>query len=118
VSNGLFGGEGSKACDEFKEGIYYSNMRTWSTNAQISCFYFSAFNEKWKDAQNRSGSENHFGLFKINGEAKYAIWNLVDENTFKGLTRNGNPIVKTYGGNLDSLLKEVQLPPVKNLTHL
>jgi exo-beta-1,3-glucanase (GH17 family) len=115
-SNGHYGNKGSKATDEYKEAIYYKHMREWTDEAGMSCFYFEAFDEIWKDARNPGGSENHFGLFTIDGKAKYALWNLVDKGTFKGLTRNGNPITKTYNGNKDSLLLEVQLPPVKKLT--
>ncbi len=114
-SIGYYGPNGSKACDEYKEGVYYKLMRKWTRKAGISCFYFEAFNEKWKDKHKTRGSENHFGLFKINGQAKYAVWNLVDKGTFKDLTRDGNAIKKTYGGNLDSLLQDVELPPVKHL---
>ena len=112
-SNGHYGNTGSKATDEYKEAIYYKHMREWTEKAGMSCFYFEAFDEIWKDARNPRGSENHFGLFTIDGKAKYALWNLVDKDVFKGLTRNGNIIVKTYNGNKDSLLLEVQLPPVK-----
>ena len=77
----------------------------------MSCFYFEAFNEPWKDARNPKGSENHFGLFKVDGTAKYAIWELVDKGVFEGLTRNGNSITKTYDGNIDSLMSEVLVPP-------
>lgn len=115
ASAGLYGTNGSKACDEYKEGVYYKQMRKWTNKEGISCFYFEAFNEKWKDAQNAGGSENHFGLFKINGEAKYAVWDLVDKGTFDGLTRNGNKIKKTYNGDFDALLKDVELPQVKQL---
>jgi len=115
VATGHYGPHGSKACDEYKEGVYYKQMRKWTNKSGISCFYFEAFNEKWKEAHNVHGSENHFGLFKINGEAKYAVWDLVDKGTFKGLTRNGKTIKKTYNGDLNALLKEVELPPVKQL---
>jgi exo-beta-1,3-glucanase (GH17 family) len=114
VSNGFYGNNGSKATDEYKQGLYYKLMRDWTNTEGISCFYFSAFNEKWKDAHNPNGSENHFGLFKINGEAKYPIWDLVDKGVFNGLTRNGNPIIKTYNGNLDELMPHVLVPPAKN----
>ena len=67
----------------------------------------------WKDAPNPGGSENHFGLFTIDGKAKYALWDLVDESIFKGLGRGKNPITKTYNGNKDSLLLEVHVPPFK-----
>lgn len=110
-SNGFYGPNGSKACDEYKEALYYKHMRDWTDGAGMSCFYFEAFNEQWKDAENPGGSENHFGLFKINGEAKYAIWDLVDKGVFKGLTRNGNPIVKTYQGDRAELMKTVLVPP-------
>ena len=114
-SNGHYGNKGSKATDEYKEALYYKHMREWTNEANMSCFYFEAFDEIWKDARNPGGSENHFGLFTIDGKAKYALWDLVDKGVFKGLTRNGNPIVKTYNGSKDSLLLEVQLPPIKKL---
>lgn len=113
VSNGFYGHKGSKATDEYKQGLYYKLMRNWTNSAGISCFYFEAFNEKWKDAHNPNGSENHFGLFKINGEAKYPIWDLVDNGVFKGLKRNGNPITKTYKGDKEELMPHVLVPPTK-----
>ena len=111
VSSGQYGPKGSKATDEYKQGLYYKAIREWSNENGVSCFYFEAFNEKWKDAHNPKGSENHFGLFTIEGKAKYPIWDLVDQNVFKGLTRDGNTIRKTYNGKLDSLMKEVLVPP-------
>lgn len=112
-SNGFYGPEGSKATDEYKEGLYHRMIRDWTNEKGISCFYFEAFDETWKDAQNPGGSENHFGLFTIDGKAKYPLWDLVDKGVFNGISRNGNPITKTYDGNKETLLKEVALPPVK-----
>ena len=112
-SNGLYGNKGNKATDEYKEALFYWHMREWTAKAGISCFYFEAFDEVWKDAPNPKGSENHFGLFTIDGKAKYALWNLVDEGVFDGLGRNKNSITKTYNGNKDSLLLEVHVPPFK-----
>ena len=112
-SNGLYGNKGSKATDEYKEALFYEHMREWTAKAGISCFYFEAFDEVWKDAPNPKGSENHFGLFTIDGKAKYALWDLVDEGIFDGLGRNKNSITKTYNGNKDSLLLEVHVPPFK-----
>ncbi|MCL6266310.1 glycosyl hydrolase family 17 protein [Flagellimonas myxillae] len=113
VSNGHYGPKGSKATDEYKEALYHQHIRKWTNKAGISCFYFEAFNEKWKDAQNKNGSENHFGLFTLDGQAKYALWDLVDQGIFEGLSRNGNPITKTYNGDEEALMKEVQAPPLK-----
>ncbi len=113
ASNELYGASGSKATDEFKEGLYYQLMREWTNEAGISCFYFEAFDEPWKDANNPGGSENHFGLFDANGQAKYALWHLVNQGVFKGLTRGGYAIAKTYGGNKEELLKQVLVPKTK-----
>jgi hypothetical protein len=38
---------------------------------------------------------------------------MVDQGVFKGLTRNGNPIVKTYDGSLEALMETVSVPPTK-----
>ena len=85
--------------------------RDWTDKAGISCFYFEAFDEPWKDAGNPNGSENYFGLFTVDGNAKYAVWNLVDEGAFKKLKRDGNTIQKTFNGNLKRLLDSVETPP-------
>jgi exo-beta-1,3-glucanase (GH17 family) len=110
VSNGHYGVEGSRASDEYKQGLYYKSLRAWTKKEEISCFYFEAFDEQWKDAQNVYGSENHFGLINLKGEAKYALWDLVDKDVFKGITRNGKSISKTYNGDIEMLIKNVLVP--------
>ncbi len=109
-SDGLYGKEGSKACDEYKSAKYYDLIRDWTNKEKITCFYFEAFDEKWKDAQNPNGSENYFGLFTIEGKAKYALWDKVDQGVFKDLKRDGKTIVKTYDGKKDDLIKIIELP--------
>ncbi len=116
LSDGFYGPEGSRATDEYKQGKYYKLMRDWTNAAGISCFFFEAFNEPWKDAVNPQGSENHFGIFGIAGEAKYAVWDWVDKGVFKNLTRDGHPIVKTYNGDVNKLLGDVMAPPAKSDT--
>ncbi|XLS30811.1 glycosyl hydrolase family 17 protein [Flavobacteriaceae bacterium M23B6Z8] len=111
VSNGHYGPNGSRATDEYKQGLYYKHMREWTNKEGISCFYFEAFDEPWKDAHNPKGSENHFGLFTVDGKAKYPLWNLVDNGIFDGLTRDGNVITKTYDGDKQALLEDVLVPP-------
>ena len=113
ISDGHYGPKGSKATDEYKQGLYYRHMREWTNSANISCFYFEAFDEQWKDVHNPKGSENHFGLFDLKGQAKYPVWNLVDQGIFVGLNRDGNPIEKTYNGYRDSLLSKVMVPPLQ-----
>lgn len=113
ISTGHYGVNGSRATDEYKQGLYYKHLREWTNKEGISCFYFEAFDEKWKDAQNANGSENHFGLINLKGEAKYPIWDLVDNGTFKGLKRDGKVITKTFKGNKKALMETV-LPPNTN----
>ncbi|MBL7885746.1 MAG: glycosyl hydrolase family 17 [Flavobacterium sp.] len=109
-SNEQYGENGSKATDEYKSAHFYQLMRDWSNQNKISCFYFEAFDENWKDSANPNGSENHFGLINLNGQAKYALWEAVDCGVFKGLTRNGKPITKTFNGNEKQLWKAVLMP--------
>jgi len=111
VSNEYYGEDGARATDEYKSGLYYKMIREWSDENGITVFYFEAFDEPWKDAANPLGSENHFGLINLQAQAKYAIWDLVDQGIFDGLTRDGNPITKTYDGDLDALLEDVLVPP-------
>jgi exo-beta-1,3-glucanase (GH17 family) len=113
VSNGHYGPDGSRATDEYKSAKFYHLMRDWTNKEGISCFYFEAFDEQWKDAANKLGSENHFGLFTLDGKAKYALWDQVDAGVFKGVTRGGKPIAKTYNGDKEKLMKDVLLPPLK-----
>ena len=111
ASNGLYSPTKSRACDEYKMALYHQLIRDWTDEEGLSCFYFEAFDEPWKDAANPGGSENHFGLFTVDGQAKYAIWNLVDAGTFEGLTRDGNPIVKTHGGDASVVMEKATVPP-------
>ncbi len=113
ASNSHYGPDGSGATDEYKSAIFYRLLREWTNREGITCFYFEAFDEPWKDAGNPGGSENHFGLFDVEGKAKYALWDLVDDGVFEGLSRDGNPIVKTYGGKKEALLEDVLTPVTK-----
>lgn len=110
-SDGFYGSEGSKASDEYKQALYYNSMRKWTDKQKISCFFFEAFDESWKDKANQKGSENHFGLFTIDGKAKYALWNQIESGVFKSLKRDGNSIEKTFSGKVDLLKKTVLIPP-------
>lgn len=109
----LYGPRGSRAADEFKSGLYYELMREWTNEAGISLFHFEMFDEQWKDAWNPAGSENHFGLINLRGQAKYALWDAVDAGVLDGLTRGEFRITKTYGGDRDALLADV-LPPASS----
>ena len=111
VSDGLYGDTGSMATDEYKSARFYHLMREWTKANGISCFYFEAFDEQWKDSANPQGSENHFGLFNLQAQAKYALWDLVDAGIFDGLTRDGNPVGKTFNGDTTAMMQSVKVPP-------
>lgn len=114
IASSSYGATGSKAADEYKQKLYYQHMRDWTNATGMSCFYFEAFDEQWKDQGNALGSENHFGLINLKGEAKFALWEMVDEGVFDGLTRNGLPISKTYDGNMGKLMKDALAPPLES----
>ena len=112
VASDLYGHGGTEAADEYKLGLYYQMITDVCISKSISCFYFSAFDEPWKDSNNENGSENHFGLFTVDGKAKYPLWKKVDEGVFNGLSRGGNKIKKTHDGDFKSLLESSNIPPV------
>jgi hypothetical protein len=87
-------------------------VRKWTTENNLTCFYFEVFDEPWK-SNGTDGSEGHFGLFTVDGKAKYPIWDLVDTGMFKGLSRGGNPIVKTHNGNKEVLFQKLKSPVLK-----
>jgi exo-beta-1,3-glucanase (GH17 family) len=108
--NSFYGYEGTRAADEFKQYLYFNHMNDLCEELKISCFYFSAFDEPWKDPSSINGSENHFGLFTVDGKAKYLMWDKVDKGLFKGLKRGDSKIVKTYEGNKDILIESIKNP--------
>lgn len=112
-SKGFYGPNGSRANDEYKQALYYDHMRDWTDAQNMSCFFFEAFDEPWKDASNPDGSENYFGLFTVDGKAKHALWEKVDDGIFEGLGRNGQPVKKTFSGNSDKMMQTVKIPAVK-----
>ncbi|MEX2604859.1 MAG: glycosyl hydrolase family 17 protein [Gracilimonas sp.] len=113
-SNEFYGDEGARATDEYKMARYHDLIRKWADENGVSVFYFEAFDEQWKDAENPLGSENHFGLINLQSEAKYVLWDEVDAGMFEGLTRDDMPITKTFGGDQSKLMETVKVPPTKD----
>lgn len=113
ADNSLYGPSGSRAADEYKQHLYYQKIRSWCDSMGMSCFYFEAFDEPWKDQENAMGSENHFGLFDVQGNAKLPLHAMIDANTFKGLGRNGNETgVSTTRET--ALAEQSMMPPFKS----
>ena len=64
----------------------------------ILTFIFEAFDEPWKGSDDPDEPEKHWGLYYENRSPKLVLRDSVDKGVFKGLTRNGNFIKKTYNG--------------------
>ena len=112
VDDKIYTTPGSGVTDEIKLKMYYDAMNQWCFENNVSCFFFEAFDEPWKGG--KMGAESHFGIFAVDGKAKFPLWNLVDKGVFKNLTRGGNPIIKTYNGDYELLHQDMLVPPVKN----
>jgi exo-beta-1,3-glucanase (GH17 family) len=110
ASENLYGTSGTQAADEYKQALYYRKMSDWTIANGVSCFYFEAFDEPWKDAPRPRGSENHFGLIDVEGTLKYALWDEYDSGVFKGMTRDDKPLKKSFNGAFEEMFSTVKLP--------
>jgi exo-beta-1,3-glucanase (GH17 family) len=104
-----YGPEGTKAADEYTSMLFHEAIREWTDAAGMSCFYFQVLDEPWKSST-VGGSESHFGLFTVDAKAKAVIWDLVDAGVFEGLERDGNPVTKTFDGDMERLMETVEAP--------
>jgi hypothetical protein len=109
LDNSHYGPEGTHAAYEYTSKVFYDAAMKWTKGSNLTCFYFEAFDEPWK-SKGTAGSEGHFGLITVDGKAKYMLWDLVDAGAFKGLSRDGNPIVKTHEGDEAVVLKKMKAP--------
>lgn len=109
LDNSHYGMEGSRAAHEYTAKVFYDACMKWTRENNLTCFYFEAFDEPWK-SEGTSGSEGHFGLLTVDGKAKQALWRLVDEGAFNGLTRGGNPITKTHAGDPTEIMETLPTP--------
>ena len=116
MSSGLYGPKGSHAADEVKQALYYNKINRWSKENKVTTVYFSAFDEPWKDPNGPNATENNFGLFTVEGKAKYALWEAVDQKLLQGLSRedNGPTIQKTFAGNQAAVWATVLTPKSKS----
>ena len=110
ASENLYGTSGTQAADEYKQALYYQKMSDWTIANGVSCFYFEAFDEPWKDAPRPRGSENHFGLIDVEGTLKYSLWDEYDSGVFKGMTRDDKPLKKSFNGAFEEMFSTVKLP--------
>ena len=115
VSKGIYGASGSHAADEYKQALYYKKINQWSKENNVTTVYFSAFDEPWKDPSGPSATENNFGLFTVDGKAKYALWEDVERGVFDGLSRedNGQKVRRSFDGKKQDVWATVLTPKTK-----
>lgn len=109
MDNAQYGEAGTCAAGEYAAKLFYDAVRAWTRDEKRTCFYFEAFDEPWKSG-GTDGSEGHFGLFTVDGKARFVLWDLVDAGAFGGLGRDGHPVVKTRGGD-EAALRSTIRPP-------
>jgi len=64
---------GERASEEHQRR-YYEEVRDWARNANITVFWFEAFDEPWKgDPANPLGAEKHWGLLKVDRTPKKVL---------------------------------------------
>lgn len=112
LDNSNYGNDGTCAASEYNAKLFYDAAKKWTTENNLTCFYFEAFDEPWK-SNGTEGSEGHFGLFTVDGKAKFPLWDSVDTGIFDGLKRGGNLIVKTHGGSKKIVLEKLKAPVFK-----
>jgi exo-beta-1,3-glucanase (GH17 family) len=55
-------------------------MKAWANEANITTFFFEAFDEPWKgDPNNMQGAEKHWGLFSVDRKPKLVMKELYPE---------------------------------------
>lgn len=69
--------EFGERASEQKQQQYYDEMIAWSSENNITIFFFEAFDEDWKgDPNNPDGAEKHWGLYNVNRQDKLVVKSL------------------------------------------
>ena len=50
----------------------------------------------------------------LDNEVKHTLWDAFDAGAFDGMTRNGAPLRKSYGGDRAELLAAAMVPPFRS----
>ncbi|HSM26851.1 MAG TPA: hypothetical protein VK855_01970 [Thioalkalivibrio sp.] len=59
---------------ELEQARYYSELAEWARDANMTIFFFAAFDEPWKgDPMRPLGAEKHWGLFRVDRTPKYVL---------------------------------------------
>jgi exo-beta-1,3-glucanase (GH17 family) len=66
--------EFAEHASEANQARYYRETRQWAESANITVFFFEAFDEPWKgDPNNPDGAEKHWGLFNVDRTPKKVV---------------------------------------------
>jgi exo-beta-1,3-glucanase (GH17 family) len=66
--------EFGERASEPAQARYFRELDDWARAAQMTIFFFSAFDEPWKGDPTRPlGAEKHWGLFKLDRTPKYLL---------------------------------------------
>ena len=66
--------EFSEHASEENQLRYYAEMHGWASAANITVFFFEAFDEPWKgDPDAPLGAEKHWGLFNVDRTPKLVL---------------------------------------------
>ncbi|QEN04418.1 hypothetical protein EW093_06810 [Thiospirochaeta perfilievii] len=63
-------GDAENIGHQVNQAMYYEKMNQWletDIDSPVTCFFFEAFDEPWKS------SDDHWGFFNVNREAKYIV---------------------------------------------
>ena len=59
---------------EENQARYYREILDWATNANVTVFFFEAFDEPWKgNPDNADGAEKHWGIFYVDRTPKLVM---------------------------------------------
>jgi exo-beta-1,3-glucanase (GH17 family) len=60
--------------NEENQARYYREILDWATTANVTVFFFEAFDEPWKgDPANANGAEKHWGIFNVDRTPKLVM---------------------------------------------
>ncbi|MBT8100458.1 MAG: glycosyl hydrolase, partial [Gammaproteobacteria bacterium] len=63
--------EFGERASEANQQRYYRELYDWAKDANVTVFFFEAFDEPWKgDPNNPEGAEKHWGLFNVDRTPK------------------------------------------------
>ncbi|MBD3336662.1 MAG: glycosyl hydrolase [Candidatus Eisenbacteria bacterium] len=58
---------------EIEQATFYTAVKTWASAEGVPTFFFEAFDENWKGADNPDEVEKHWGLYRVDRTPKAAV---------------------------------------------